>query len=73
MLDTGGIIVCEGPMQAGVATSPVSGAVDLVSAALRQERLSGIVEMLRNIAGQMEASGCILWHAVPGEPLTPAP
>jgi signal transduction histidine kinase len=49
-------------------TAP-SGVHLLAQTALKQERLSGLCEVLRVIAETYRADGCILWEVVPGSNL----
>jgi len=46
---------------------------DLVSTALRQEKLGGLCEMLRSIAQSCKADACLLWRLAPGSDLTAQP
>jgi len=46
---------------------------ELVSRALRQDKLAGISIMLRNIAEAVNAFGCILWQVAPGANLNSDP
>jgi signal transduction histidine kinase len=45
----------------------------LVSAALKQDTLSGMSEMLRCIAESVNAAGCLLWELAPGSGLETDP
>ncbi len=45
----------------------------MVSTALRQKELSGIVEVLKRIAEAVDAYGCILWEAAPWAVLSRKP
>ena len=47
--------------------------VELVSTALRQDKLSGISEMLRTVAEAINAYGAILWQVTPGSDLDASP
>lgn len=43
--------------------------INFVSTALRQDKLSGLSEMLRAIAEAVDAYGCVLWQVAPGSNL----
>jgi signal transduction histidine kinase len=64
-----------GIMHQGRATEASSSAhvTELVSTALRQEKLAGICEMLRSIAQSCDADTCLLWRLAPGSDLKAQP
>ena len=47
--------------------------INFVSTALRQDKLSGLSEMLRAIAEAVDAYGCVLWQVAPGSNLEANP
>jgi hypothetical protein len=43
--------------------------INFASTALRQQKLSGLSEMLKAIAQAVHACGCVLWQVTPGSKL----
>lgn len=50
-----------------------SKVINFVSTALRQDKLSGLHELLRAIAEAVDAFGCVLWQVTPGSDLNSTP
>jgi signal transduction histidine kinase len=62
-------------MDYGVLNSNTTAAnvINFVSTALRQHRLSGVSEILKEIAHAVDAFGCVLWQATPDSKLDAQP
>ncbi len=58
------------PTMSGNADEKV---INFASTALRQDKLSGLSEMLRAIAEAVDAWGCVLWQVAPGSKLDATP